>query len=80
MTVGLLIRSARKQSGLTVTDLAAVTRLRASIIAAMETDDFSLCGGIAYARGQLRMMAPFIGLDPDELASAFDAQAPKLDY
>lgn len=80
MTVGLLIRSAREQSRLTVADLAAMTRLRASIISAMEADDFSLCGGIAYARGQLRMMAPFIGLDPDEISAAFDTQAPDLDY
>jgi len=80
VTVGLLIRSAREQSGLSVADVAAVTRLRASIIAAMEADDFTLCGGVAYARGQLRMMAPFIGLDPDELSLAFDSQAPDLDY
>jgi len=80
MTVGLRLRSAREQVGLSLADLAAATRLRASIIAAMESDDFSLCGGTVYARGHLKMMAPFVGLDPDELASQFDSQSPQLDY
>jgi hypothetical protein len=26
------------------------------------------------------MMAPFIGLDPDEIAEYFDSQSPDLDY
>ena len=80
MTVGLRLRTAREQAGMSVADVAAATRLRASIIEAMEADDFSLCGGSAYARGQLRMMAPFIGLDPDEIAEYFDSQSPELDY
>jgi cytoskeletal protein RodZ len=80
MTVGLRLRSAREQAGLSLAELAAATRLRASIIAAMESDDFSLCGGTVYARGHLKMMAPFVGLDPDELASQFDSQSPQLDY
>jgi cytoskeletal protein RodZ len=54
--------------------------MRASIIEAMEADDFSLCGGAVYARGQLRMMAPVIGLDPDEIAEYFDSQSPQIDY
>jgi cytoskeleton protein RodZ len=80
MTVGLLLRSAREQAGLSLADLAAATRLRASIISAMESDDFSLCGGAVYARGHLKMMAPILGLDPDELALQFDAESPQLDY
>ena len=80
MTVGLRLRTAREDAGLTVADVASATRMRASIIEAMEADDFSLCGGAVYARGQLRMMAPIIGLDPDDLAAAFDAQSPQLDY
>jgi cytoskeletal protein RodZ len=54
--------------------------MRASIIEAMEADDFSLCGGAVYARAQLKMMAPIIGLDPEEIAGYFDSQSPELDY
>ena len=80
MTVGPRLRSAREMAGLSVADLAAATRMRASIIEAMEADDFSLCGGAVYARAQLKMMAPIIGLDPDEIAEYFDSQSPDLDY
>jgi len=80
MTVGPRLRSAREQSGMSISDVAAATRLRASIIEAMEADDFSLCGGAVYARAQLKMMAPIIGLDPEEIAHAFDAQSPDIDY
>jgi cytoskeleton protein RodZ len=80
MTVGPRLRSAREQAGMSVADVAAATRLRSSIIIAMEGDDFSLCGGAVYARAQLRMMAPIIGLDPDEIAQYFDAQSPEIDY
>lgn len=80
MTVGPRLRSAREMAGLSVADVAAATRMRASIIEAMESDDFSHCGGAVYARAQLKMMAPIIGLDPDEIAQYFDAQSPDLDY
>ncbi len=52
--------------------LAEATKFRASILAAMEEDDFSHCGGVVYARGQLRSIAPMLGIDPDELVEAFD--------
>ena len=54
--------------------MAAVTKIRPSILAAMEEDDFSHCGGSVYARGQLRSIASVIGIDPDELIRAYDAQ------
>jgi len=54
MTAGQAIRAARTARGLTLEDLAHSTKLRASILSAMENDDFSHCGGTVYARGQLR--------------------------
>ena len=57
---------------MTLDELAQATKFRASILAAMEGDDFSHCGGVVYARGQLRSIAPVLGLDPDDLVDAFD--------
>ena len=37
----------------------------------MEGGDFSHCGGLVYARGQLRALAPILNLDPDELVADF---------
>lgn len=72
MTAGQAIRAARTARGLSLEDLAHSTKLRASILSAMENDDFSHCGGTVYARGQLRAMAPVLGLDPDDLVAEFD--------
>ena len=74
MTVGQELRQAREASGLSLDDVARATKLRASILAAMEADDFSHCGGRVYARGQLRTIAPVIGLDPDAVVTLFDRE------
>jgi cytoskeletal protein RodZ len=68
-----MLREARTARGLSLDDLADATKLRASILSAMEDDDFSHCGGLVYARGQLRAMAPVLGLDPEDLVDAFNA-------
>ena len=72
MSAGQMLNAARTSRGMTLEDLAQATKLRASILAAMEEDDFSHCGGLVYARGQLRAIAPVLGLDPDDLVDAFD--------
>ena len=72
MSAGSMIRTARDARGLSLEDLAHSTKLRASILAAMEDDDFSHCGGMVYARGQLRAIAPVLGLDPEALVNAFE--------
>jgi len=72
MSVGQMLNEARVARGMSLDDLAQVTKLRASILAAMENDDFSHCGGREYARGQLRAMAPVLGLDPDDLVDEFE--------
>lgn len=74
MSAGQMLNAARIDAGLSLDDLAHSTKLRASILAAMEGDDFSHCGGTVYARGQLRAIAPVVGLDPDDLVEAFDRE------
>ena len=74
MTVGEDIRHARQSAGLSLDDVAHATKLRASILGAMESDDFSHCGGLVYARGQLRTIAPVVGLDPDDIVREFDRE------
>jgi cytoskeleton protein RodZ len=73
MSAGEMLKSARAASGMSLDQLAEATKLRASILAAMEEDDFSHCGGVVYARGQLRSIAPILGLEADDLLDAFDA-------
>jgi len=74
MSAGQMLNTARVERGISLEDLAQATKLRASILAAMESDDFSHCGGTVYARGQLRAIAPVLGIDPDDLVDAFDRE------
>ncbi|CAB4884360.1 unannotated protein [freshwater metagenome] len=75
MTAGEMLGRARKSAGVTVADLAQMTKIRASIIAAIERDDFDHCGGFVYARGQVRSMAVVLGVDPDPIIAQFEQQA-----
>lgn len=53
-------------------DVAADTRIRATLIRAIETDDFRMCGGTVYARGHIRSIARVVGVDPGPLIAEFD--------
>lgn len=72
MAVGGDLRVAREAAGQTVADMAATTRLRASQIERMESDDWSSVGGSVYARGHIRAMAKASGADPAPLLQAYD--------
>lgn len=66
-SVGDSLRHARENAGLSIDDVVNVVKIRASVLIAMEKDDFSLCGGATYARGHLRQVAKVVGLDPQPL-------------
>jgi hypothetical protein len=72
LLIGAELARARKQLGLTVDDLADRTRIRPSVIEALEVDDFGPAGGDFYARGHLRMIARVLGIDADELLATYD--------
>lgn len=74
MNVGTTLADARVAAGLSLEELAQLSKLRASILGAMEAGDFSHCGGLVYARGQLRALAPVLNLDPDVLVEQFSAE------
>ena len=74
MSIGSSLAEARRQAGLTVTEVGQRTRIRESIIRDIEAGDFSGCGGDFYARGHIRGIATAIGLDPKPLISEYDAE------
>ena len=74
MTVGETVARARAAAGMTLAQVAAQTRIRSTVIAAIEADDFRLCGGDVYARGHLKSIATAVGADPVALAAQFDEQ------
>jgi cytoskeletal protein RodZ len=73
VSVGETLSNARRSLGLSLDDVSADTRIRASVIAAIESDDFSSCGGAVYARGHIRSIARVLGIDAEPLVAEFDA-------
>ena len=74
MNIGDSLAEARRQAGLTITQVGQQTRIRESIIRGIEADDFSGCGGDFYARGHIRSIATAIGLPPEPLIREYDAE------
>ncbi len=72
MSIGEALAEARRQAGLTITDVSQRTRIRESIVRAIEQGDFSACGGDFYARGHIRSIATAVGLDPVPLIHEYD--------
>jgi cytoskeletal protein RodZ len=73
VSIGEVLAEARRQAGLSVTQVSRQTRIRESIVAAIEGDDYSACGGDFYARGHIRSIAGAVGADPEPLIQEYDA-------
>jgi cytoskeleton protein RodZ len=73
MSVGEALREARERRGLSIEQVAAATRIRGTLIRAIENDDFAPCGGSVYARGHIRSIGHVVGVDPEPLIGEYDA-------
>ncbi len=73
MSLGERFRAAREQRGLTLSDVAEQVRIRSVYLAAIEEDNWKAIGAPVYIRGFLRTYARFLGLDPEEAVSQFNA-------
>lgn len=77
MSIGDTLAAARRQAGLTITQVSQRTCIRETIVRGIERGDYSACGGDFYARGHIRSIARAVGLEPEELIREYDAtQAP----
>ena len=73
MSIGDALADARRQAGLTITQVSQRTCIRETIIRGIEHGDFSACGGDFYARGHIRSIARAVGADAEELIREYDA-------
>jgi cytoskeletal protein RodZ len=74
VSIGDTLAEARRQAGLTITQVSQQTRIRESIVRAIEQGDFSPCGGNFYARGHIKSIAEVVGLDPVPLIREYDEE------
>ena len=73
-TVGARLRRAREQAGLSVSTLAAQTRISQRQIEAIEAGNYAALPGRTYAVGFSRSLARAVGLDEAEIAVATRAE------
>ena len=73
MSIGQALATARHDAGLSVEQVSDRTRIRRTLIVAIEVDDFSRCGGDFYARGHLRAIATAVGIEAGPLLAQLDA-------
>jgi cytoskeleton protein RodZ len=64
--------AARRQSGLSLEEVAHSTRIPVATLQAIENDDIRRLPSTVYARGFVRNYAAFLNLDPDQMARLFD--------
>lgn len=69
--LGQQLRAIREQSGTTISEVAAATRLKTLVIDAMERDDFNRLIAPAYARGFYKLYCDYLGVDPAPFIAAY---------
>jgi cytoskeleton protein RodZ len=75
---GADLRNARERLGWSIEDVSAALRIRLPHLEALEDGRIDLLPGNAYAVGFLRTYARALGLDPDEIARRFKAEASEV--
>ena len=72
-SVGERLRQAREQAGLTLSDVAARTKIQRWILEDIERDDLSRVPGGIFVRGYLTSFARVVGIDGDRLWADYRA-------
>ena len=73
ISVGAELARAREAAGMTTSQISDATRVRRTIIEAIEAGDLAPAGGTAYARGHIRTICSVLGLDAAPLLARLDA-------
>jgi transcriptional regulator with XRE-family HTH domain len=80
LTLGARLRQQREERQVTLTTISAKTKIKVSLLAALEQDDVSVWPKGLFGRAYLRDYAAAIGLDPEALVGEFLALHPEFAY
>lgn len=70
--IGFQLRSARKAAGLSLDDVVFQTQLPRKVLAALESEDFSVFTSPLYAKSFLSQYSGFLGVDADPWIDAIE--------
>jgi cytoskeletal protein RodZ len=83
-TPGEMVREARKSLGLSLADVAAMTRVPKAMLKHLESDRYDEYSADVFARGHLRNYAREVQLEPEIVLQAFDRytgrRSPKAEH
>lgn len=83
-TPGEMVREARKSMGLSLADVAAMTRVPKAMLKHLESDRYDEYSADVFARGHLRNYAREVQLEPEIVLQAFDRytgrRSPKAEH
>lgn len=71
MDIGTTLQNARERRGLSIEELAAITRITVPVLRALERSDFEKVPGGIFTRGFIRSYAREVGLDPEEMVARY---------
>ena len=77
-TPGEMVRQARKSLGLSLADVAAMTRIPKTMLKHLESDRYDEYSAEVFARGHLRAYAREVQLEPEIVLQAFDRHTGRL--
>ncbi|HET9369571.1 MAG TPA: RodZ domain-containing protein [Vicinamibacterales bacterium] len=71
--VGSRLRKAREAKGLSLHEVAAVTKISIAALEALEKDDYTRLPGGIFGRSFVKAYAAQVGIDPEQAVAAFAA-------
>ncbi len=75
VTAGVMLRQARQELGLSIADVAAVTRIPRNMLEHLERDRFDEYAACVFTRGHIMNFAREVRLDPERVLSAYERQS-----
>ena len=80
LTFGARLRQQREERQVALTTISTKTKIKASLLEALESDDVSMWPKGLYGRAYLRDYATAIGIDPETVVSDFLSLHPEFAY
>ena len=71
MSVGTLMKQARRSTRTSIIQLSVLTRIPVDVLTDIERDNFSSSGGLAYTRGHIKSIAKALKADPEDFLQEF---------
>ncbi len=77
--IGDMLRARRESIGMSLSEAAETTNIRARVLATFEAGDYAHFPAKGYAQGMLSSYARLLGLDPRKVLATYDAELAEYD-